>query len=397
MSHLAVNVLYVDGESPPGITDRSMVIANGSMSRVKTDLAKIGEYSLVTLLGSGGMGDVYFGVSPTADPVAVKVIRPDLVSGHMIRERFAGEVENLKMIFGSRVARLEDADPFGDPAWLAVEYIPGLTLKQYVEIRGPLSADLTAMIGAMLAGGLAKVHQGGLLHRDLKPQNIILGPTGPVLIDFGLAVLAEREHEMTETGVPVGTPAYMAPEQARGDRDLTAAIDIYGLGATLVLALTGHTPYPGTGRYAVLQRITDPNDLPDLAGVPASLAPLIGAMLAFDPTARPDLATVGERLLNVATDNGQPAAHMRDRVVEVTYDDTRRVEVPRPLTDPVTDPEEIHPVLEPHEVPQDRAAGPAPDSPLSAAERSAPVPAPRADVTWLMDKLRRQYTRRSTL
>ena len=345
----------------------------------------------MTLLGSGGMGDVYFAVSPTADPVAVKVIRPDLVSGHLVRERFASEVENLKMIFGSRVARLEDADPYGDPAWLAVEYIPGLTLKQYVEIRGPLPPDLAAMIGAMLASGLDKVHQGGLLHRDLKPQNIILGPTGPVLIDFGLAVLAEREREteLTETGVPVGTPAYMAPEQARGDRDLTAATDVYGLGATLVLALTGHTPYPGTARYAVLHRITDPNDLPDLTGVPAPLAPLIGAMLAFDPSARPALTTVAKRLLNVATGAGRSAAEVRAVVAEVAYDDTRRIEVPRPLTDPVTDPEALNPDPDP-------GSDPAPDPPPGHDGRT-PKPTPSTDVTWLMERLRRQYARRSTL
>jgi hypothetical protein len=106
-----------------------------------TELRKVGDYTLVSLLGSGGMGDVYFGVSPTADPVAVKVIRPRLVSGHTVRERFAGEVESLKTVFGSRVARLEDADPFGDPAWLAVTYVPGLTLKQLGSPRSTTSSS----------------------------------------------------------------------------------------------------------------------------------------------------------------------------------------------------------------------------------------------------------------
>ena len=351
-------------------------------------LEKIGDYQLVALLGSGGMGDVYFGVSPTADPVAVKVIRPHLVSGPTVRERFANEVESLKLIFGSRVARLEAADPRGDPAWLAVEYIPGLTLKQYVETREPLPLDLAAMIGAMLADGLAKVHQGGLLHRDLKPQNIILGPSGPVLIDFGLAVLAEREHDLTETGVPVGTPAYMSPEQARGDKDLTAAADIYGLGATLVLAVTGHTPYPIGNQYAVLQRIADPQDLPDLTGVPEKLAPLIGAMLAFDPGARPSLGTVAARLLNLASEGGS-AAELRAKVAQVTYDDTRRVEIPPPLTDPVDDPENANG--------DGRGTQDEVEEPPATGEESAPPLVPGSDVTWLIEKLRRQYARRATL
>jgi serine/threonine protein kinase len=364
------------------------LIANGNVARVKTDLGKIGGYRLVALLGSGGMGDVYLGVSPTADPVAVKVIRPHLVSGHQVRERFAGEVESLKLIFGSRVARLEDADPFADPAWLAVEYVPGLTLKQYVEARGPLPVDLTAMIGAMLADGLSKVHQGGLLHRDLKPQNIILGPTGPVLIDFGLAVLAEREHELTETGVPVGTPAYMAPEQARGDKEFSAATDIYGLAATLVFALTGHPPYGGAKVHVLLARIADPDNLPDLTGVPTALAPLVGAMLAYDPGARPGLATVLGRLLQVAISGGATAAHVRQRVVEATYDDTRKIEIPADLTDPVEDPQDL---TGDASVVEDQV-----EEPDKPDETAPPILVPRMDVSWLMEKLRRQYAGRRT-
>src|SRR5947207_1754394 len=154
----------------------------------------VGNYRLVQPLGSGGMGDVFFAVSPTADRVALKLIKPHLVADQTIRDRFDSELESLKLVYGSRVARLENADITGNPPWLAVEYIPGLTLRQYVDNRGPLLLPHAAMIGAMLADGLAKVHQAGLLHRDLKPQNIILGPDGPVLIDFGLAVLRNREN-----------------------------------------------------------------------------------------------------------------------------------------------------------------------------------------------------------
>ncbi len=352
------------------------------------ELTRVGDYELVSRLGSGGMGDVYFGVSPTAEPVAVKVIRPQLVSDDTMRERFAAEAESLKMIFGSRVARLENADPYADPAWLAVEYVPGLTLKQYVEARGPIPTTIVAMIGAMLADGLAKVHQGGLLHRDLKPQNIILGPDGPVLIDFGLAVLTQREpgQELTAPGTPIGTPAYMAPEQARGDRGLTTAVDIYGLAATLVFALTGRTLYPASTWLTLIGRIRDPADQPDLTGVPTAWASLVGAMLAFDPSARPELSSVRDSLLRVATHGGGSVAQLRAQVAEQTYDDQARIAVPSWLADPVVDPEQ----------PESDAD---PEGRKTIVEETVvpSVPARRPDLAWLMEKLRRQYARRSTL
>jgi serine/threonine protein kinase len=236
---------------------------------------------------------------------------------------------------------------------------------------------------------LVKVHQAGLLHRDLKPQNVILGPGGPKLIDFGLAVLTEREHELTETGVAVGTPAYMAPEQARGDKEPGSAIDIYGLGATLAFALTGHALYPGAKQHVLLQRIADPADLPDLTDLPRELAPLLGAMLAFDPSARPGLGAVRTRLLEVAVSGGASIGQMRDKVVQATYDSSAKLEVPPPLTDPIEDPE-------------DTEGGEGlsvftPEESTSTADKLSTTKRPPVDVTWLIEKLRRQYARRKTL
>ncbi|MFE9959164.1 serine/threonine-protein kinase [Micromonospora sp. NPDC005299] len=353
-------------------------------------LGNIGGYELVKPLGSGGMGDVYFAVSPTADRVALKVIKQHLVEEPTVRDRFAAEVDSLKLIFGSRVARLEDADPFANPAWLAVEYVPGATLRQHVDARGPLTLPVAAMAGAMLADGLVRVHQVGLLHRDLKPQNIILGPDGPKLIDFGLAVLVEREHYLTEAGALVGTPAYMSPEQVRGERELTAAVDIYGLAATLVFALTGHGLYPPTNSWNLLLRITEPSDLPDLSGVPAALAPLLGAMLAFDPTSRPGLDTVRTRLLEVATaTSGRTAAELRQEVAALTYDGDTELLVPPGLEDPKEDPEDL-PVVEEQSTVEVPETTPTRVDPVGAVN-------PPVDVSWLVDKMRRQYARRSTL
>ncbi|WP_238010344.1 serine/threonine-protein kinase [Dactylosporangium sp. AC04546] len=354
------------------------------------ELTTVGDYQLVQRLGSGGMGDVYFAVSPTADRVAVKLIKHHLVTDPTIRDRFASELESLKLVYGSRVARLENADLSADPAWLAVEYIPGLTLRQYVDDRGPLPLPIAAMIGAMLADGLAKVHQAGLLHRDLKPQNIILGPDGPKVIDFGLAVLRDRESYLTAPGEIVGTPAYMSPEQVKGERDLTLAADVYGVAATLVFALTGHGLYPSTNSWGLLLRITDPADLPDLAGVPAELKPLIGAMLAFDPTARPTLKAAQKRLLEVATAGGVSADDLRRRIRESTFDRSAELFVPPHLTDPKQDPETdtaVTTVVLPADLPEPE---PTPVDPV-------PQVKPRPDVMWLVEKVRRQYARRPTL
>ncbi|MEV4481683.1 serine/threonine-protein kinase [Micromonospora coxensis] len=353
-------------------------------------LGTISGYELIKPLGSGGMGDVYFAVSPTADRVALKVIRKHLIDEPTVRERFASEVDSLKLVYGSRVARLENADPYADPAWLAVEYVPGATLRQHVDAHGPLPVAEAAMVGAMLADGLDKVHQVKLLHRDLKPQNIILGPDGPKLIDFGLAVLVDRSDYLTAAGAMVGTPAYMAPEQVKGERELTAAVDVYGLAATLVFALTGHGLYPPTNSWNLLLRITEPSDLPDLSGVPAELTPLLGAMLAFDPGARPALGDVGKRLLAVATaSSGRSAAQLRQDVAALTYDDDTELLIPADLQDPKRDPEGSTAVEE--------STGPEPAPPPTLLDPGPPPVTPQVDVTWLVDKIRRQYARRATL
>ncbi|MEU5942256.1 serine/threonine-protein kinase [Micromonospora sp. NPDC047548] len=352
-------------------------------------LSAIGGFELIKPLGSGGMGEVYFAVSPTADRVALKVIKQHLIEAPTVRERFAAEVDNLRLVFGSRVARLEDADPYGEPAWLAVEYVPGATLRQHVDAHGPLPLPLAAMAGAMLADGLVKVHQVGLLHRDLKPQNIILGPDGPKLIDFGLAVLIDRNDYLTEPGALVGTPAYMSPEQVQGERELTSAVDIYGLAATLVFALTGHGLYPPTNSWNLLLRITEPADLPDLSGVPAELVQVLGAMLAHDPGARPGLDDVRTWLLAVATaSSGKSVLDLRKEVADLTFDGDTELHVPPDRQDPRQDPEGTA-------VAEEKTA-PVPETTPTKVdpERSADQ---RPDVTWLVEKIRRQYARRSTL
>lgn len=254
---------------------------------------RVGRYAVDRALGSGGMGEVYLAHSPAGDPVALKVIRSDRLDP-VTRARFEKESLIARTVVGTnRVARFLDADPYADRPWLAMEYIPGETLFTHVEEHGRLSAPLVASLGALLAEGLAAVHASGLLHRDLKPQNVVLGEYGPVLIDFGLAALLDPTADtLSQSGMIIGTVRSMPPEQASGRGRGNEAADVYGLGAVLLYAATRHHPYDGERWEAIVAQVTSPEVPPDLSGLPAALQPLIVQMLAHDPGARPALDAV---------------------------------------------------------------------------------------------------------
>jgi serine/threonine protein kinase len=362
-----------------------------------TDPTKLGPYRLAGRLGAGGMGVVYLGVSPTADKFAIKVINPGLVSDDEFRARFAAEVETLKTVTGSRVAQLERANLDDDPPWLAVVFVSGRSLQNQIELGGPLDARTGSMLGALLVEGLRSVQEAGLVHRDLKPANIMLGPSGPIVIDFGLARLREHQASLTVTGQPVGTLAYMSPEQARGERDLTTATDVYALGATLVYALAGHTVYAQANPIALLKRIDAPDDLPNTAGIPAELRSLVDGMLGYEPTARPSLDEVFRRLIEVATAGGGVAAEtVRAELAKQTYVE-ETLDLPVWTVDPINDDTDSSTDEgDPTRLvswPPVRDEVPEPE----AAKQSTIVPVPAADVAWLAEEMRTAYARKATL
>ncbi|GAA1414291.1 serine/threonine-protein kinase [Catellatospora coxensis] len=347
-----------------------------------------GDYELLARLGNGGMGRVYLGRSRTAERVAVKVILPHLVSDPDVRKRFAAEVDSLKLAHGIRVAQYRGSEINQRQPWLAVQYVPGRTLRQHVEDRGVLRARVVAALGAMLAEGLLTIHGAGLLHRDLKPANIMLGPDGPCIIDLGLAVLQESDSHLTQTGFAVGTAAYMPPEQACGEKNLTAAVDVYALGATLLYAATRHNPYPPSHAVVLAKRITDPNDHPDLTGLSEELQSVVGAMLAFDAQARPTAQEVCTELTDIATAGGVDFEVVRHELATTTY--APQAAVPNPptdLEDPIID---VGWSLGPTELISD----PPPTKQEAAKSEPKPDPAPRADLTALVAQLRRQYAQR---
>ncbi|MGW1074822.1 WD40 repeat domain-containing serine/threonine protein kinase [Streptomyces sp. NPDC002537] len=263
------------------------------------DPRSVGPYQLEGRLGAGGMGQVYLATSPGGRKVAVKVIRPELATTREFRARFAREVDAARQVGGFHTAQVVDADPDATSPWLVTAYIPGPTLQQVVAERGPLAPDAVLRLGAGLAEGLAAIHRCGLVHRDLKPGNVILADDGPRIIDFGIAHDQGAE-SMTRTGAVIGTYAYMSPEQIRADRAGPAS-DVFAFGSVLAFAGTGSSPFDATTVPAIVHRVT--SEPPRLDGLFGGLRDLVTACLAKDPAERPSTADVLTRLSVTGADS----------------------------------------------------------------------------------------------
>ena len=257
------------------------------------DPERIGPYVVLGRLGSGSMGQVYLGRSAAGRLVAVKTIRVELAEEAGFRTRFAQEVAAARKVSGVFTAAVVEADPEADLPWLATAYVPAPSLSRLVLACGPLPVSTVRWLAAGCAEALASIHGAGLVHRDLKPSNVLVAPDGPRVIDFGVARAAERMGRTTARGA-VGTPAYMAPEQARDTREASVASDVYSLGATLLFAATGHPPYSGASVMDVLARLA--TEEPDLSGLPGELSEVITACLHRVPRARPTSSAMLVRL-----------------------------------------------------------------------------------------------------
>lgn len=295
--------------------------------------SRIGPYLVERRLGAGGMGEVYLAYSVAGEPVAVKVIRPDRTDPHT-RARFEREATIARTISGTgRVARFIEADPFAEQPWLAMDYVPGRPLSDVVKDQGPLSTPLVASLGALLAEGLAAVHAAGLVHRDLKAQNVILGDFGPVIIDFGLgAFVGASKGSLTQAGVVIGTVRCMPPEQALGELEVTQAADVYGLGTVLLYAATGHYPYDGARWEAVAAQVVNAEIGPDLSGLPDELAPVVSAMLAHKAENRPSLEEVTRQCADLMRLLGTSPARARRALIQETTPKDHPTMVPQPDT-----------------------------------------------------------------
>jgi serine/threonine protein kinase len=249
------------------------------------DPRKIGGFRLQARLGAGGMGRVYLGYSPGGRPVAVKVVHPELARDPEFMQRFRREVAAAQAVSGAYTAAVVGAGPDDSPPWLATAYVPGPPLVDLVAMAGPLPVEAVWRLAGGLAEALQAIHAQGLVHRDLKPGNILIAADGPRVIDFGISRTTSGT-VVTATQVTVGTPAYMSPEQAQGF-PVGPASDIFSLGSVLAFAATGVSPFGGGEAFSIGFRVV--HGEADLTQVPAALRPVIDACLAKDPDARPAL------------------------------------------------------------------------------------------------------------
>ncbi|MFE5594231.1 protein kinase [Streptomyces sp. NPDC056549] len=255
-----------------------------------SDPVSSGPYRLLAELGSGGMGRVLLGAAPDGRLVAVKQVHAGLADDDGFRARFQREVAASQKVSGAYTAPVMDSDADAPTPWLASVFVAGPSLGAAVTEVGTLSEDLVRRLAAGLASALAEIHRVGLIHRDLKPDNVLLSEDGVRVIDFGIARAAETgaEHEgdlgLTRTGLVIGSPPFMSPEQAEGNR-LTAASDVFSLGSVLVMAATGRSPFVGSSTLQTLYDVVHAE--PDLNGLPAGLRAIVARCLAKDPEARP--------------------------------------------------------------------------------------------------------------
>ncbi|MFB7383223.1 serine/threonine-protein kinase [Kitasatospora purpeofusca] len=269
---------------PPADAHPPTVPALGDLG----DLGSLGRFRLTGELGRGGMGTVYLGLTPGGRPVAVKVVNPELAADPSFRRRFAREIEAARKVGGFHTAPVVDADPYGSPPWLATEYIPGPTLQEVLRRHGPVPARTLHALAAGIAEALAEIHRCGVIHRDLKPGNVVVSGTGPRLIDFGIAQVAD-DTRLTSTGFVVGTAGFVAPEQLSG-APVTPAVDLYAFGMVLCHA-GGAAPFaPGVPLESALGLL------------PAHLTAVVAHCLDPDPRRRP---TADDVLRQLSGDRGR--------------------------------------------------------------------------------------------
>ncbi|NUV70322.1 ABC transporter substrate-binding protein [Streptomyces sp. CAI-121] len=259
-----------------------------------TDPARIGGHRLLGRLGAGGMGVVYLGRTDAGALAAIKVILPEHAGDEEFRTRFRREAEAARRVDSPWAVSVTGADTEAERPWLATEFVPGPTLSDVVARRGPLPVRSVTVLGRLLARALASVHAAGLVHRDVKPGNVLLTASGPRLIDFGIARTADAT-ALTATGIVVGTPGFLPPEQmseggAAGPAGSAgSAGDVFSLGCLLAYAATGRPPFGSGAVDAVLYRTV--HDAPDLDGIEhPALRALLERCLAKDPGERPAAA-----------------------------------------------------------------------------------------------------------
>jgi eukaryotic-like serine/threonine-protein kinase len=251
------------------------------------DPASVGGYALLDRIGAGGMGTVFLGRSAAGRRVAVKVVHPQLCEDEEFRVRFRQEIAAVRRVSGAFTAPVVDADPDAEQPWMATVFVPGRSLAAQVEGDGPVTGPELRLLALGLIEALREIHRAGVVHRDLKPGNVLMAEDGPRVIDFGISRAADNQ-ALTVTGNVIGTPPFMSPEQLRSPREVTSASDVFSLGSLLVYAATGNGPFDADTPYMAGYQVM--YEQPALEEVPQPLRDIAARCLDKDPAARPGLA-----------------------------------------------------------------------------------------------------------
>lgn len=325
---------------------------------------RLGPYRLLRRLGEGGMGVVHLAVDPQGREVAVKVLRAEVTGDDVARRRLAREVETMRRVRSEHIAEVIDADVTGHRPYIVTRYVPGRPLDDLVKEEGPLDLPAVLRVAKGVASALAAVHAVGVIHRDLKPGNVLIMDGEPVLIDFGIAQAVDATR-LTQTGMFIGTPGYLAPEIIEG-QEAGPEVDVHAWAGTMLFACTGEPPFGKGTLEMVFYNITAGKANVDAA--PPPLRPLLRDAFQRDPAKRPTAAELAERVERLMA--GSAARPSVPDAISTVPDGGLRVSQVEPSPPPVGSPWQYTPgpaVREREHVPLPGESGP-------SAPRAAAVP-----------------------
>jgi serine/threonine protein kinase len=264
---------------------------------------RLGPYRLLRRLGEGGMGVVHLAVDSQGRQVAVKVLRSEVAGDAVARRRLSREVETMRRVRNRYIAEVLDADVTGSRPYIVTRYVPGRPLDEIVKEDGPLGADALVRVAYGVAEALATVHAAGVIHRDLKPGNVLMMDGDPVLIDFGIAQAMDATR-LTQTGMFIGTPGYLAPEIIEG-HEAGPEIDVHAWAGTLLFAATGQPPFGKGTLEMIFFNITAGKANVD--GAPQLLRPILRAALSREPSKRPSAAELARETVRMLPTAPRPS------------------------------------------------------------------------------------------
>ncbi|MFG1681970.1 serine/threonine-protein kinase [Nonomuraea sp. NPDC049269] len=283
---------------------------------VAGDPGQLGSFRLVGRVGEGGQGIVYLGVTDEGEQAAIKLLHVKFSGDTIARSRFARELKAAQRVASFCTARVIEADLDGDTPYIASEYIDGRALRDIVDDDGPLRGTALDRLAIGTATALTAIHHASIVHRDFKPDNVLIAADGPRVVDFGIARIIDSSGTITSRAI--GTPAYMAPEQIAGD-DVGPYTDVFAWGAVIAFAATGETVFEGNSIAVVLNRIL--NHEVDVSMLPEPLRGVVRSALSKSPDDRPSADQILLRLLGQPETVGASTA-LLTRGVQVASDDT---------------------------------------------------------------------------